>query len=65
MRTAAVSVRDGVETLRYIEGASGGEGWYHQHTEQGLVSAARLLRIIHDAGRDWVPPKEPVWVHPR
>jgi len=48
--------RDGVETLRFVEGAGGGEGWYHQHTDQGLASAARLLRRIHDAGRGWTPP---------
>ncbi|WP_232847847.1 phosphotransferase [Occultella kanbiaonis] len=56
-----LSVRDGVETLSYIDGASGGDGWYHQHTEQGLMSAARLLRTIHDAGRDWNPPATAVW----
>ncbi len=59
-----LSVRAGVETLRYLAGASGGDGWYHQHTEQGLVSAARLLRTIHDAGRDWTPPASAVWGAP-
>ena len=29
-----ITIRDGVETLRYVDGASGGDGWYHQHTEQ-------------------------------
>jgi aminoglycoside phosphotransferase (APT) family kinase protein len=56
-----LTIRDGVETLRYLDGASGGDGWYHQHTEQGLVSAARLLRAIHDAGRDWTPLPGAVW----
>ena len=56
-----ITIRDGVETLHYLDGASGGDGWYHQHTEQGLVSAARLLRTIHDAGRDWTPPATAVW----
>ena len=56
-----IAIRDGVETLHHLDGASGGEGWYHQHTEQGLVSAARLLRLIHDAGRDWSPPTGAVW----
>jgi hypothetical protein len=56
-----IALGDEVETLRYLEGDSGGEGWYHQHTEQGLVSAARLLRTIHDAGRDWRPPAGAVW----
>ncbi|CAA9221116.1 MAG: hypothetical protein AVDCRST_MAG50-585 [uncultured Acidimicrobiales bacterium] len=56
--------RDGTETLRFIDGAGGGEGWYHQHTDQGLASAARLLRTIHDAARSWTPPLEAVWGAP-
>ena len=59
-----ISLDNGVETLGYLEGAAGGEGWYHQHTEQGLVSAARLLRTIHDAGRDWLPPATAMWGAP-
>lgn len=57
-------MREGAETLRYLEGASGGEAWHHQHTEQGLICAARLLRTIHDAGRDWSPPSGAVWGAP-
>src|SRR3954451_5540645 len=49
------------EHLRVIPGADGGQGWFHQHTDQGLSSAARLLRLIHDAGADWTPPKNAVW----
>ncbi len=56
--------RDGVETLRFIHGAGGGEGWYHQHTDEGLSSAARLLREIHDAGRGWTPPVDATWGAP-
>lgn len=56
-----LTICDGVETLHYLDGVSGGDGWYYQHTEQGLVSAARLLRTIHDAGRDWTPPPRAVW----
>ena len=56
-----IAVGGRLERLRYLHGSSGGEGWYHQHTEQELVSAARLLRTIHDAGRDWTPPAEAVW----
>ncbi|MGI8417257.1 MAG: phosphotransferase [Nakamurella sp.] len=55
---------DRVERLVYIDGADGGDGWYHQHTDRGVASAARLLRAIHDAGRDWVPPDHPVWGAP-
>lgn len=54
--------RDGVETLRLIEGESGGDGWYHQHTDQGLASAARLLRRVHDASATWTPPADARWV---
>ena len=54
----------GEEKLGFIAGADGGDGWYHQHTDQGLASAARLLRQIHDAGRDWTPPADAVWGGP-
>ncbi|WP_242498233.1 phosphotransferase enzyme family protein [Nocardioides glacieisoli] len=56
-----LGVADGTETLRFIEGADGGDGWWHQHTDQGLASAARLLRRIHDAGAGWSPPEDAVW----
>jgi aminoglycoside phosphotransferase (APT) family kinase protein len=59
-----IGVVDGVETLRFVEGADGGDGWYHQHTDAGLASAARLLRRIHDASADWVPPADAVWGAP-
>lgn len=52
------------ETLRYIPGESGGQSWYHQHTDQGLASAARVLRRIHDASRDWIPPADAIWGAP-
>ena len=29
-----LGVADGTETLRFIEGADGGDGWWHQHTDQ-------------------------------
>jgi hypothetical protein len=59
-----VAIGRGVETLRYLAGVSGGDAWFHQHTEQGLASAARLLRTVHDAGRDWTPPANAVWGAP-
>ncbi len=59
-----LGVVDGVEHLRFIDGADGGEGWYHQHTDQGLASAARLLRQVHDAGAGWTPPVDAVWGGP-
>lgn len=36
----------------YLEGDSGCDGWYQQHTDKGLESAALLLRRIHGASRD-------------
>lgn len=59
-----IGVVDGIESLRFVEGADSGEGWYHQHTDAGLSSAARLLRRIHDASADWVPPPDAVWGAP-
>ncbi len=56
-----LGVEGAIERLRFIPGADGGEGWFHQHTDQGLASAARLLRAIHDAGADWEPPHDAVW----
>jgi aminoglycoside phosphotransferase (APT) family kinase protein len=53
-----------VETLRFIPGASGGDAWYHQHTDEGLASAARMLRRIHDASQAWNPPADAVWGAP-
>ena len=59
-----LGVEDGIERLAFVEGADGGEGWSHQHTDQGLASAARLLRRIHDRGAGWVPPDDAVWGAP-
>lgn len=59
-----VSLVGETETLRFIEGESGGDGWRNQHDEQGLRSAARLLRRIHDASADWVPPHDAVFAAP-
>ena len=51
-----VGLGDGVETLRFIPGDSGGDAWRHQHTDEGLASAARLLRTIHDESQAWGAP---------
>ena len=59
-----VSLEGQTETLRFIEGESGGDGWKHQRDEHGLRSAARLLRRIHDASADWVPPDDAVFAAP-
>lgn len=59
-----VEFANGIETLDYIPGASGGDAWYHQHTAKGLASAARLLRRIHDTSQAWEPPADAVWGAP-
>jgi hypothetical protein len=59
-----LGVDERVERLRFIEGASGSQGWYHQHTDAGVASAARLLRVIHCAGKDWHPPEGATWQAP-
>ena len=51
-----LGVEGDVEKLAVIEGDSGGDGWKHQHSDEGLRSAARLLRTIHDAATGWEPP---------
>jgi hypothetical protein len=59
-----IGVEGGVEELRFIPGHSGGDSWFHQHTDHGLESAARLLRVVHDAGADWTWPDDAVWGAP-
>lgn len=59
-----LSLDEATETLRFIDGDSGGDGWQHQHGERGLRSAARLLRRIHDASTTWQPPDDAVFVGP-
>ena len=50
-----LGIEGGVERLALIEGDAGGAGWQHQHSYDGLRSAARLLRTIHDASAGWQP----------
>ena len=59
-----LSLEEETETLRLIEGDSGGDAWQHQHDERGLGSAARLLRRIHDASAGWQPPRDAVFDAP-
>ena len=59
-----LSLDNETEVLRFIDGESGGDGWKNQHDERGLRSAARLLRRIHDASADWVPPEDAVFDAP-
>jgi Ser/Thr protein kinase RdoA (MazF antagonist) len=58
------SIDGDVETVSYLPGASGRDGWFAQHSSAGLRSAARLLRTIHDASRGWSPPDDALWSGP-
>jgi hypothetical protein len=59
-----IDVSGDVEHLVIIEGASGADGWLRQHSETGLRSAARLLRMVHDASIGWDPPADAVFCAP-
>ncbi|MBM7784981.1 aminoglycoside phosphotransferase family protein [Tenggerimyces flavus] len=56
-----VGIEGDVEILTYIEGESGPDGWAKVVDEDGLVAAARMLRLYHDAVAAWKPDEEPVW----
>jgi hypothetical protein len=60
-----LGVEGGRERLAFVAGESGGRGWYHQHTDDGLVSAAGYLRRLHDATAGWTPAGPVVWGAPR
>lgn len=59
-----LGIEGDVERLAVIEGDAGGAGWKHQHSDVGLRSAARLLRMIHDAAVGWEPPDGAVFRAP-
>ena len=54
----------GVEAVRFVPGVSGADAWRLQATDEGLRSAARLLRQVHEATRSWIPPADAVWAFP-
>lgn len=54
----------GVETVRLVPGVAGAAAWSEQATDEGLRSAGRLLRRVHDAARDLVPAPGAVWAFP-
>lgn len=51
----------GREVVRLVEGVAGAEVWPLQATDNGLRSAATLLRRIHDAARTFENPPDAVW----
>jgi Phosphotransferase enzyme family len=56
-----VGIDGAVEAVRFIPGDSGVDAWPHQLDEDGVRSAARLLREIHDASRGFTPPGNATW----
>ena len=55
---------ESTETVRLLPGDAGQDAWPHQLTLDGVRSAGRLLRDIHDATVDWSPPVDAVWSVP-
>ncbi|HEX6151743.1 aminoglycoside phosphotransferase family protein [Nocardioides sp.] len=58
-----VGVRHDVEAVTFIPGDAGGDAFRHQLTIEGLESAARLLRKVHDATAGFEPPDRVEWAH--
>jgi aminoglycoside phosphotransferase (APT) family kinase protein len=52
---------DGVETLTWIDGESGPDGWVKVVPESGLRRWGRFLRSYHDAVSGYRPPVDSVW----
>ena len=59
-----VGIRDDIEAVTFIPGDAGPEAWPHQVTDDGVASAAGLLRQVHDATRDFRPDAEAAWAFP-
>jgi hypothetical protein len=58
---APLGIDGEVELLGYLPGAAGRDGWFAQHSLEGMQSAAGLLRRLHDASAGWSPPDDAVW----
>src|SRR4051812_36781566 len=58
---APLGIREGRETLSYIPGTSGADGWAKVVPEDGLRAMARLLREYHDATKGFVVPAASPW----
>lgn len=54
----------GLEVVSLVEGVAGADAWPYQATDDGLRSAAVLLRRVHEAARDFEPPSDAVWAFP-
>ena len=61
---APLALDDDAEVVSFLPGQAGAACWPHQATEEGLRSAARLLRRVHDASAGWTWPEDTVWSQP-
>ncbi len=52
---------EGRETLSYVDGESGKEGWYKILDDDGLRKFAKLLRSYHDVVASYRPPEGLEW----
>lgn len=49
------------EFVRLLPGDAGEDAWKHCGDLDGVRSAGSLLRVVHDATADWVPPADAIW----
>lgn len=59
-----LGIEDGIERVRLVPGDAGQDCWPHQVETESVRSAGRLLRLLHDATRDWAPPPDAIWAAP-
>jgi aminoglycoside phosphotransferase (APT) family kinase protein len=56
-----LGTEDSIETLTWIDGESGPDGWVKVVPESGLRRWARFLRSYHDAVSGYRPPADSLW----
>lgn len=61
---APLALDEGTELLSFLPGDAGSACWPHQVPEDGLASAARLLRRLHDVTTGWSWPDDAGWAQP-
>ena len=59
-----VGIQGDVEAVRFIPGDSGADAWQHQLDAEGVRSAARLLREVHEASRGFPQADRATWAIP-
>ncbi|MCK9905075.1 phosphotransferase [Frankia sp. Cpl3] len=59
-----VGLDDRTERVQIVPGDAGQRAWPHQVHVDGVRSAGRLLRRVHDVAAAWTPPPDAVWSVP-